>query len=98
VIPLPISASNVERRDDGRAALAGTIRPPARVCRALEVVRRIEDARLLVAGDPSEPSSGAGDRVEWRLGYLPQSEPTARSARAPWRSSRIARSSTRARR
>jgi glycosyltransferase involved in cell wall biosynthesis len=75
VIPLPISASNVERRDDGRTLLfAGTIRPYKGLPDALEVVRRIEDSRLLVAGDPSEPIERRGDRVEWRLGYLPQSE------------------------
>ena len=44
VIPLPISASNVERRDDGRTLLfAGTIRPYKGLPDALEVVRRIED-------------------------------------------------------
>jgi glycosyltransferase involved in cell wall biosynthesis len=75
VIPLPISASNVQRRDDGRTLLfAGVIRPYKGLPDALEVVRRIEDARLLVAGDPSEPLDARGDRVEWRLGYLPQSE------------------------
>ena len=75
VIPLPISASSVERRDDGRTLLfAGVIRPYKGLPDALEVVRRIEDARLLVAGDPSEPIERRGDRVEWRLGYLPQSE------------------------
>lgn len=75
VIPLPISTSNVERRDDGRTLLfAGVIRPYKGLPDALEVVRRIEDARLLVAGDPNEPVDARGDRVEWRLGYLPQSE------------------------
>ena len=75
VIPLPITAADVERRDDGRTLLfAGVIRPYKGLPDALEVVRRIEDARLLVAGDPSEPVDAHGDRVEWRLGYLPQSE------------------------
>ena len=75
VIPLPITTSNVERRDDGRTLLfAGVIRPYKGLPDALEVVRRIEHARLLVAGDPSEPVDARGDRVEWRLGYLPQSE------------------------
>ncbi len=75
VIPLPIPASNVERRDDGRTLLfAGVIRPYKGLPDALDVVRRIEDARLLVAGDPSEPVARRGDRVEWRLGYLPQTE------------------------
>lgn len=75
VIPLPISVSNVERRDDGRTLLfAGVIRPYKGLDDALEVVRRIDDARLLVAGDPTEPVAARGERVEWRLGYLPQSE------------------------
>jgi glycosyltransferase involved in cell wall biosynthesis len=75
VIPLPISESTVERRDDGRTLLfAGVIRPYKGLQDALEVVRRIEDARLLVAGDPSEPVDTRGERIEWRLGYLPQSE------------------------
>jgi glycosyltransferase involved in cell wall biosynthesis len=75
VIPLPIPSTNVERRDDGRTLLfAGVIRPYKGLPDALEVVRRIEDARLLVAGDPSEPVDARGDRVEWRLGYLPQAE------------------------
>ena len=75
VIPLPIPASSVERRDDGRTLLfAGVIRPYKGLPDALEVARRIEDARLLVAGDPSGPIERRGDRVEWRLGYLSQPE------------------------
>ena len=38
----------------------------------------MEGARLLVAGDPVEPVDGyraaAGDRAEWRLGYLSERE------------------------
>jgi glycosyltransferase involved in cell wall biosynthesis len=38
----------------------------------------VEDARLLVVGDPRVPLDGlmqtAGDRAEWRLGYLPDAE------------------------
>ena len=82
VIPLPISASNVERRDDGRTLLfAGVIRPYKGLPDAFEVVRRIEDSRLLVAGDPSEPVDARGDRVEWRLGYLPQVRARPRARR-----------------
>src|SRR6185437_17123833 len=44
----------------------------------IAVAKRIEGARLLVAGDPLEPVNGyreqAGDIAEWRLGYLPQAE------------------------
>ena len=38
----------------------------------------VDDARLLVVGDPRVPLDGlqqtAGDRAEWRLGYLPDAE------------------------
>jgi glycosyltransferase involved in cell wall biosynthesis len=41
-------------------------------------VKQVEGARLLVAGDPIEPVNGyraeAGDRAEWRLGFLPPAE------------------------
>ena len=76
VIPLPISPSDVERADDGRTLLFfGVIRPYKGLDDALEVVRRIADARLLVAGDPAQPIARDGaQRVEWRLGYLPDRE------------------------
>ena len=45
---------------------------------AIEVAKRVEGARLLVAGDPLEPVDGyrtaAGDTAEWRLGYLSDDE------------------------
>jgi glycosyltransferase involved in cell wall biosynthesis len=76
VIPLPISRSDVVRADDGRTLLFfGVIRPYKGLEDALEVVRRIDDARLLVAGDPTQPIARDGvERVEWRLGYLPDRE------------------------
>ena len=76
VIPLAIDSTPVERADDGRTLLFfGVIRPYKGLPDALEVVRRIEDARLLVAGDPAQPvDSSDVERVEWRLGYLPQRE------------------------
>jgi len=76
VIPLPISPSTVARADDGRTLLFfGVIRPYKGLDDALEVVRRIADARLLVAGDPAQPIERNGtERVEWRLGYLPDAE------------------------
>ena len=76
VIPLPISPSTVARADDGRTLLFfGVIRPYKGLDDALEVVRRLEDARLLVAGDPAQPIDRDGtERVEWRLGYLPEHE------------------------
>jgi glycosyltransferase involved in cell wall biosynthesis len=54
----------------------GVIRPYKGLADAVEVVRRLPDARLLVAGDPAMPLDGlrAAERVEWRLGYLPQPE------------------------
>ena len=76
VIPLPISPSAVDRADDGRTLLFfGVIRPYKGLDDALEVVRRLDDARLLVAGDPAQPIDRDGiERVEWRLGYLPEQE------------------------
>ena len=76
VIPLPIESTPVERTDDGHTLLFfGVIRPYKGLPDALEVVRRIDDARLLVAGDPVHPIERDGvERVEWRLGYLPERE------------------------
>jgi glycogen(starch) synthase len=52
------------------------IRPYKGLPDAIEVTRRLTDARLLVAGDPAMPLDGLRDaeRVEWRLGYLPTPE------------------------
>jgi glycosyltransferase involved in cell wall biosynthesis len=76
VIPLPISPSTVDRADDGHTLLFfGVIRPYKGLDDALEVVRRLDGARLLVAGDPAQPIDRNGsERVEWRLGYLPERE------------------------
>jgi glycosyltransferase involved in cell wall biosynthesis len=79
VIPHPVFPSDPPRADDGRTLLSlGTIRPYKGLGDAIAVVRRIDGARLLVAGDPLEPVNGyreqAGDVAEWRLGYLPQRE------------------------
>jgi glycosyltransferase involved in cell wall biosynthesis len=79
VIPHPVFRSDTVRRDDGRTALAlGVIRPYKGLPDAVEAVRRVDGARLLVAGDPRIPldelRSHAGDRVEWRLGYLAAAE------------------------
>lgn len=79
VIPHPVFRSEVDRRDDGRTALClGLIRPYKGTEDAVEAVLRVEDARLLVVGDPRVPLDGlmqtAGDRAEWRLGYLPGAE------------------------
>ena len=79
VIPHPAFRSEVDRRDDGRTALVfGLIRPYKGTEDAVDAVLRTENARLLVAGDPRVPLDGlmqtAGDRAEWRLGFLPDPE------------------------
>jgi glycosyltransferase involved in cell wall biosynthesis len=79
VIPMPVFASNPERTDDGRTLLClGIIRPYKGIGDAIDATKRIEGARLLVAGDPLEPVDGyrqqAGDLAEWRLGYLSEAE------------------------
>jgi len=54
------------------------IRPYKGLGDAIEVVRRLDEARLLVVGEPLEPveayRAAAGNRAEWRLGYLPDAE------------------------
>jgi glycosyltransferase involved in cell wall biosynthesis len=77
VIPHPVYPSAATRADDGRTLLSlGVIRPYKGLADAIETTRRILEARLLVAGDPAMPLDGLRDaeRVEWRLGYLPQPE------------------------
>lgn len=75
VIPHPVFPSDPPRTDDGRTLLClGMIRPYKGLGDAIEATKRIEGARLLVAGDPVEPierfRSAAGGVAEWRLGYL----------------------------
>jgi glycosyltransferase involved in cell wall biosynthesis len=77
VIPHPVYPSTATHRDDGRTLLSlGVIRPYKGLPDAIEATRRLPDARLLVAGDPAMPLDGlrGAERVEWRLGYLSQSE------------------------
>jgi glycosyltransferase involved in cell wall biosynthesis len=79
MIPHPAFRSDVIREDDGRTALVlGLIRPYKGIEEAVEAVLGADGARLLVAGDPRVPLAGlqqtAGDRAEWRLGYLPEAE------------------------
>jgi glycosyltransferase involved in cell wall biosynthesis len=79
VIDHPVFRSEVDRADDGRTALClGLIRPYKGTEDAVEAVLGVEGARLLVVGDPRVPLEGlrrtAGDRAEWRLGYLPDGE------------------------
>lgn len=79
VIPHPVFRSDIARDDDGHTALAlGLIRPYKGTEDSVEAVLRVSDAKLLVAGDPRVPLDGlkltAGDRGEWRLGFLPDHE------------------------
>jgi glycosyltransferase involved in cell wall biosynthesis len=79
VIPHPAFRSDPARNDDGRTVLClGAIRPYKGLGDAIEAVRRVDGARLLVAGDPVEPvdeyRAAAGARAEWRLGYLSERE------------------------
>jgi len=79
VIPHPAFRGDVIREDDGRTALVfGLIRPYKGTEDAVEAVLRTDGARLLVAGDPRVPLDGlmqtAGERAEWRLGFLPELE------------------------
>jgi len=75
VIPHPVFPSDPPRGDDGHTLLClGIIRAYKGVPDAIEATKRVDGARLLVAGDPLEPvdayRQAAGARVEWRLGYL----------------------------
>jgi glycosyltransferase involved in cell wall biosynthesis len=76
-IPHPVFPSDPPRADDGRTLLAlGVIRPYKGLADAIEATKRIDGARLLVVGDPIEPVddylAAAGERAEWRLGYVPE--------------------------
>jgi glycosyltransferase involved in cell wall biosynthesis len=80
VIPHPVFRSDPERRGDGRTVLCfGVIRPYKGLGDAIAAVRDAGDVRLVVAGDPLEPvdsyrAAASGLDVDWRLGYLPDSE------------------------
>jgi len=80
VIRHPVFPGRLDRRDDGRTVLSfGVIRPYKGLDDAIEAVKRLGGARLVVAGDPLEPvdryrAAANGLEVDWRLGYLPQAE------------------------
>ena len=80
VVPHPVFPSDPPPTGDGRTVLCfGVIRPYKGLGDAIEAVRRVGDARLLVAGDPLEPleryrAAATGLDVEWRLGYLSPGE------------------------
>src|ERR671925_1447044 len=80
VVRHPVFRSDPPRADDGRTLLSlGIIRPYKGLEDAIEATKRVDGARLLVAGDPLEPveryrEQARGLDVDWRLGYLPQAE------------------------
>jgi glycosyltransferase involved in cell wall biosynthesis len=77
VIPHPVYPSRAVRADDGATLLSlGVLRPYKGLPDAIEATRRLPSARLVVAGDPAMPLDGlrGAERVEWRLGFLPQAE------------------------
>jgi glycosyltransferase involved in cell wall biosynthesis len=75
VIPHPVFRSDPPRADDGRTVLFfGVIRPYRGLEDALAATEKA-GARLLVAGDPMQPLDPVPNgSVEWRLGYLAESE------------------------
>jgi len=79
VIPHPVFPSDPARADDGHTLLClGVIRPYKGLDDAIAAVKRVDGARLLVAGDPMESvdryREAAGSVADWRLGYLPEAE------------------------
>jgi len=79
VVPHPVFRSDPPRTDGGRTVLApGVIRPYKGLEDAVRATLAVPGARLLVAGDPRIPLDdlrhAAGERAEWRLGYLGPSE------------------------
>jgi glycosyltransferase involved in cell wall biosynthesis len=79
VIPHPVFPSDPERRDNGRTLLSlGLIRPYKGLADAVDVVQRLDGVRLIVAGEPlvsvDAERRAAGDRADWRLGYLSEAE------------------------
>lgn len=79
VIPHPVFRSAPARTDDGKTVLSlGIIRDYKGLPDAVDAVLGIPGARLLVAGDPridlAPLRRAAGERAEWRLGYLGEPE------------------------
>ena len=86
LIPMPVFPSDPPHRDDGHTlSCLGLIRPYKGLGDAIEAAKRVDGARLLVAGEALEPvepyRAAAGSLpVEWRLSY--QSEPEITAALA----------------
>jgi glycosyltransferase involved in cell wall biosynthesis len=79
VIPHPVFRSDPPRADDGRTLLSlGVIRPYKGLADAIAATKRVNGARLLVAGDAAEPikpyQRQAAGIAEWRVGYLGDEE------------------------
>jgi glycosyltransferase involved in cell wall biosynthesis len=79
VIAHPVFPSDPPRTGNGRTLLTlGLIRPYKGLGDAIEATKRIDGARLIVAGEPTEPMdayrAAAGERADFRLGFLPDSE------------------------
>ncbi len=91
VISHPVFPSHPERTTAARSSRSGSSASTRGISDAIEATKRIDGARLLVAGDLPDSVDGyrttAGGQAEWRLGYLgPRARPTRRWARRPWRS------------
>jgi glycosyltransferase involved in cell wall biosynthesis len=79
VIPHPVFRSDPPSGGSGRTLLTlGLIRPYKGLGDAIDATKRIDGARLIVAGEPTEPMdvyrAAAGERAEFRLGFLPDAE------------------------
>jgi len=79
VIPHPVFTSDPPRTDDGATVLAlGVIRPYKGLADTVQALGQVNDARLLVVGDPLESvaayQQAAGSSAEWRLGYASEAE------------------------
>ena len=76
VIPHPVFPGSTAYEDDGRTILVvGVIQPYKQLDHVLEAAARL-GARTIVAGDPAMDVSRWRNRpdIEWRLGYLDDSE------------------------
>jgi len=71
VVPMPVFRRDVTPAQNGRTVLfCGVIRPYKGLPDAVEAIRRVPDARLLVVGDPAGVEIPRdAPRVEWRLGF-----------------------------
>ena len=76
MIPHPVYPSSATRADDGATLLAlGVIRPYKGLPDAIEVTRRFRTLGSSSRATRRCRSTATGaERVDWRLGYLPQAE------------------------